>query len=255
MNERVLRACLRAYPASVREREGEVLLGLACDLADSSSSTTREAAALLIGGVRTRLEIAARDVVGAPWREARRALAPPLASVLLVLMIVGAARGWQRWHGSWIGWTWTLSVIAATIAAAGAWTGRRAVATTGAVAVLAMCLLDAARDLYGPGSRWVEPIVDGGRVDVLALAIPVAALLVAGAAAPAPSPDGRSTPTRAVGVVRTSVALLLLAGALPALWVVAGALGEPPIPPVLFMSIGVATALVAVSAVVRIRPS
>ena len=83
MRHRLLRACLRAYPRDVRERDGGELRDLAEDLA-ADHGVVREALGLVRGGWAER------------WRRARRlrttvALTAATASVVAVLTWSAAA--------------------------------------------------------------------------------------------------------------------------------------------------------------------
>jgi hypothetical protein len=60
MRHRVLRACLRAYPREVRQRDGDELVALAIELAEDHG-TAREALGLLRGGWAERRRRARRS--------------------------------------------------------------------------------------------------------------------------------------------------------------------------------------------------
>ncbi|CAN5517610.1 hypothetical protein BH20ACT18_BH20ACT18_06900 [soil metagenome] len=87
--DRLLLICLRAYPRTHRERDGEVLLSLAHELHAGGSSPWREGAGLVRGGVAERLRLRCRVLVGAPWRAALARLALPLAAVSLAVWVAG----------------------------------------------------------------------------------------------------------------------------------------------------------------------
>ncbi len=78
MRHRVLRACLRAYPRALRERDGAELLALAEELA-ADRGAVREALGLVRGGWVERRRRASRR---------RRALAASTASGVAVLAVL-----------------------------------------------------------------------------------------------------------------------------------------------------------------------
>lgn len=130
---RALRLCLRAYPRERRERDGEVLLSLAHELCGGGSTSWREAAGLLRGGVTERARIRWRGLVRAPWRAALATLALPLAAVHLAVWVAGIARLYDPLPlGKW----WTLVLGGSLLAVIGAALRRRAVATAGSLGVL-----------------------------------------------------------------------------------------------------------------------
>lgn len=130
MTDRVLRLCLRAYPPEGRKRDGEVLLSLARELSGGGSSSWREAAGLLRAGMAQRARIRWRGLVRAPWTEALRSLALPLAAVHLAVWSAGIAG-----HPLPLGWWWTLVLGGSALALIGAALRWRAIATAGAVGV------------------------------------------------------------------------------------------------------------------------
>ncbi|HEV7846894.1 MAG TPA: hypothetical protein VGO83_11605, partial [Thermoleophilaceae bacterium] len=152
----LLRLCSSAYPRSERERHGEALVDLAEELVEAGASPLREAAGLLRGGTAARLRVALGAVAAAPWHDARERLALPLAAALFALAATDAGRAGVM--GAWMGWSVLVMLAAAAATLAGAATGRRWLAASGALLVTAMLGLDAARDLYGPGSRWYSEV-------------------------------------------------------------------------------------------------
>jgi hypothetical protein len=137
---RLLRAALLAYPRECRERDGEVLLDCAAELARSGSSPVREAAGLVGGGLAARARAACRDVLDAPWGAALERMAVPLAASNLALWAVGAARVWSPGPlGRW----WSLILAGAFLAFVGAVARRRGLALLG----WAVCLLLVAQTL------------------------------------------------------------------------------------------------------------
>jgi hypothetical protein len=211
MTDKLLRMCLRAYPRGVRERDGEVLLDLARELVEGGSSPLRQAAGLVGGGAAARLR---RRMAGAsrlPWWEARSRLALPLAAALLALMLVGAERATDG--VAWIGWSWVLGLAGSLAALAGAALGRRGITVLGALVVGSVLGLDAARDLYGAGSRWTIP-AGTAEVDVLVMWIPAALLLAAcaGAVRRVPAHEGAS---RLLWATVPGIALVVLSAQQP----------------------------------------
>ncbi len=185
MSDRLLRLALLAYPRAARARDGDVLFELSRELVADGAPVVRECAGLVRGGVAARVRLAAGEIADAPWREALSRLVLPLAAAMLALMAVGASRG-----GVAMGWTWTLALVGAGCALAGAAWGRRDAALVGALVAGASLALDATRDLAGAGSRWVA---DAGVASVNPLAMWICAgalLLLAAAATPAARGDG-----------------------------------------------------------------
>lgn len=66
MRRRLFELCLRAYPRTYRERDGDYLRDLALDLSESRG-TIREAAALLLGGCVIRRAARQRASRGRSW--------------------------------------------------------------------------------------------------------------------------------------------------------------------------------------------
>ena len=152
----LLRLAARAHPRADRA----AVLALAEDLvADGASSSAREAAGLLAGGLEARADLRPAEL--------------PLAGLLTAAMTLGALRGG--------GLTWSAGLLGALAALLGVATGRRALALPGAALVAAVCALDGARDLYGGGSRWVAMFVD-----VLPALLPAALLLLLATTRPRP---------------------------------------------------------------------
>jgi hypothetical protein len=191
VTDRLLRLCLRAYPREARERDGEVLLGLARDLVKGGSPPLRQAVGLLRGGAGSWLRHGKNELRELPWLEARSRLAVPLAAALLALVLVGAER--STGGLAWVGWSWAVALAVGSAALAGAALGRHVSAVTGATVVAAVLALDGLRDVYGQGSRWV--VSAGTDVDVLVMWLPAALLLVACAGAV-------DRPTARVGIRR-----------------------------------------------------
>lgn len=132
--DRLLRACLRAYPAPRRERDGAMLLSLSSELAGDGSSVLAEAGGLVRGGVAERLRLRWRGLVRAPWRDALRRLALPLAAIQLAVWATGIAGVFDPLPlGKW----WTLVLGGSVLALIGSALRWRAVATVGALGVLA----------------------------------------------------------------------------------------------------------------------
>jgi hypothetical protein len=207
VSDRILRLCLRAYPAPTRAQEGEILLGLARDLVADGSSPLRECAGLLAGGAAARAKLTRREVACAPWTTARSRLALPLAAALLAVVVGGAARASAG--VSWLGWSWAMTLAGAACAVAGAAWGRRSLAVAGALALVSMLSLDAARDLHGTGSRWVAPL-GVILVDVLVMWLPAALLLLV-CAGSVRRPAGSTGVRRVTWAVLPAAALLLVA--------------------------------------------
>lgn len=175
MDDRILRACLRAYPRARREQEGDVLLSLAQDLTRDGSSLVREACGLIAGGLADRVLLARSEVAGAPWHSARARLALPVSAALLAVVVTGAIGMSDGIAG--VGWGWAALLAGATSALVGAAFGIRSVAFFGAAILAILFTLDAARDLGGSQARWVGN-VGGASVDMLVMALPAALLLL-----------------------------------------------------------------------------
>lgn len=171
MKRRVLRACLLAYPRRLRSVEGDVILALALDLIDAGASAGSEAVGLLRGGVVCRLNLSAR-----PWRAALERLGAPLAALFLAAMVLGVRHA-SGTVGQWPGWSWTAGLVGCLAAAVGLSWGRRTMAAGGALLIVGLCLLDAAGDLWGSGTRWWA-----ATVDVLPALGPAALVLLVSAA-------------------------------------------------------------------------
>jgi len=236
MNDRILSACLRAYPRARREQEGDVLLTLARDLTRDGSSLVREACGLITGGLADRLLLARRELARAPWYGARARLAFPVSAALLAVVVTGAIR--MSDGIAWIGWGWAALLAGATCALVGAAFGIRGVAFLGAAILAILFTLDAARDLGGSQTRWVGR-VGGASVDMLVMALPAALLLL--------------TSARAIPVVTRRRQLHRLAwGLLPAaLAIPLATTHSQPVEPTLVYCAFAITAAVAIASMVR----
>lgn len=236
MNDRILRACLRAYPRPRREQDGEVLLTLSRDLISDGSSLPREAAGLVTGGLVDRLRLARREFAGAPWYDARTRLALPLSAALLALVVAGTLRAS---HGiAWIGWGWSSLLIAAACAVVGTASGRRSLSFIGGLLLMLLSGLDATRDLGGSQVRWVGS-VGGANVDMLVMALPAALLLL--------------TTVPAIPVVAKRMQVRRLAwGLLPAaLAIPLARTGSQAVEPILIYCAFAITAAVAILSIAR----
>lgn len=209
--DRLLRACLRAYPAPRRERDGAVLLSLAHDLS-SDGSALGEAAGLIRGGLADRLRIRWRGLVRAPWRPALRRLALPLAAIHLAVWATGIAGIFDPLPlGKW----WTLVLGGSALALVGAALRRRAVAMIGSLGVLAALAargLDAYLNGTDASGAHFSSYIGSTEVDLDSAMFPAALLLVLAAAA-LPRRRELSTPAfvRLVGAALPAVGLWLLA--------------------------------------------
>ncbi len=170
MRRQMLRAALLAYPRDLRRAEGPVLVALAEELIEDGWPVRREVLGLLGGGLSARLRL-----TGVPWAAALDRLAFPLTALLLAAMI--CATGFDTYGGNWVGWTSGIGIAGALAALAGIAAGRRFVAVPGAALVVLVCGVDAYRDLYGSGSRWVALAVD-----VMPALLPASILALAAAA-------------------------------------------------------------------------
>jgi hypothetical protein len=224
---RLLRAALRAYPAERRRHDGEVLLDCAAELAAGGSSVPREAAGLVAGGLRARVDDRSATVLRAPWGAALDRLPVPLAAALIAWALAGAARHQTLDLGAW----WALLLAGAALAFAGALTGRRATAVTGWV----LCAVLVAQELLassGPGfHRWTSTAF-GADVDVVAAFAPVLLLGMAAAwrvhAAADPAGLAWLAPALAVGAIAAERTPIVELGAAPAeALLLAGLLATP----------------------------
>jgi hypothetical protein len=202
----LLRLGARAYPRSVRERDGEVLVQLAEELVEAGSSPFREAAGLVRAGTSARLGAELGAIAQAPWREARARLALPLAAALFALAATGAARAGLM--GPWIGWSVVVTLTGASIALVGAAMGGRWLAASGATLVTAMLALDAFRDAYGSGARWHSE-VGSALIDVLVMWIPAGLLAVACAGAVSRVPAQAAARRLAWGLVPGAILFIV----------------------------------------------
>jgi len=204
MREWLLRLCLHAYPRARRARDGEVLCDLAGELS-AGRGVAREALGLLRGGLAARAgELAGRT--RAPWGEALRRLALPLAALGAAIWLPGAAR-----LGTLdLGLLWTALVAGSVLALAGAAARWRPAALAGSLLVLAALLLDGLRTGIGdtPRTTVLDATLGGLAVDLYAAWLPAAVVLVAAALA---LPGSRELRPREVGVRVTLGALPVLA--------------------------------------------
>jgi hypothetical protein len=208
MRDLLLRLCMRAYPRSMRKRDGEVLLDLTRELVEDGSPAFRQAAGLLRGGTRSRLRHAASGSQCLPWSEARSRLALPLAAALFAVALAGAEHSTPGL--AWIGWSWALTLVGATAALAGAAIGRSDLTAAGALVLAAMLAVDGVRDVYGAGSRWAVPVGDSV-VDVLVMWAPAALLLLACAGAVERAPAHVGATRLAWGMVPAVVLVVIAA--------------------------------------------
>jgi hypothetical protein len=236
----LLRLCSHAYPRSAREQHGEALVDLAEELVEAGSHPWREAAGLVAGGSLARLRGVMGGVAAAPWHEARARLALPLAAALFALTATGAGgAGLMRF---WVGWSVPVLLAAAAITLAGAATGRRWPAASGAALVTAMLALDAIRDVYGSGSRW-QAELGSAVIDVLVMWLPAGLLMVLCAGALSRVPAREAIRRLAWGVAPG--ALLFVVASRPA--------GVIPADRVILLGGFVAAALLVVLAIARRR--
>jgi hypothetical protein len=208
MRDLLLRLCMRAYPRSMRKRDGEVLLDLTRELVEDGSPAVRQAAGLLRGGTRSRLRHAASGSQSLPWSEARSRLALPLAAALFAVALAGAEHSTPGL--AWIGWSWALTLVGATAALAGAAFGRSDLTAAGALVVGAMLGVDGVRDVYGAGSRWPVPAGEAV-VDVLVMWAPAALLLLACAGAVERAPAHVGVARLAWGIVPAALLVVIAA--------------------------------------------
>ncbi len=216
---RLLRAALRAYPKAVRERDGDVLLDCAADLAGDGGSRAREAAGLVRGGLAQRAHVARGDLGAIPWRAAAERLAVPLAAANLAVWGAGAARIWGLAPlGRW----WSVLLAGAAVALLGALTRERRLAGAGwavTATVLAFALVTGEYDQQASRFEVTFGIVI---VDMVAAFFP---LVLLGAATTAAIGTGGARRSEDLTWAAAAVAVIALApGAPPGTTGPAGAL-------------------------------
>jgi hypothetical protein len=200
-----------AFPRAQR-RDGRVVRDGAREAVDAGGIRllAREGAALALAGIRVRARVAASDLRAAPWRDALRALAYPLAVALLLVWTFGFVPRYDHWP---LGWGWTLLLGGSIVALAGAAFERRFLTAGGALAVL----LAAVTPHFGYGTEAAlsdtPSFFHGAGLDVAAAALlPTLLLVVAGLALPRRSD---SAPRRGMilfllGVLPSAIAAVLL---------------------------------------------
>jgi hypothetical protein len=197
---------MRAYPRERRLRDGAALRDLAAELGERHGSR-REAIGLLRGGLAARAEGMA-SAARAPWGEALRRLALPLAAVNAAIWVAGAA----RLETLDLGVFWTLLLAGSLVALGGAVARARAPMLIGTLVVLATLLADGVRTGLGHGSR--PAVLDASlgnlAVDVYAAWLPAAALLVAAALALPARGDWRPRALAARGGLASLPAVVLV---------------------------------------------
>ena len=227
MKDILLRVCLHAYSREAREYRGTEMLELARDLSvERRFGLAREAAGLLAGGLRDRARVLGLDVAGAPWRAAREMLVLPVAVFLLCLLATRVGDylvhpwAWPGWF--WPGWLTVLALPASALAVAGALFGHRVLAAVGAVIVLGVLISNEAALVAGnTGLSWTGNLAlegnDGsyGNVELFALWLAPAALLVAGALAVTDRSRRKRGLRWMVGVIILAFACLSLARWIP----------------------------------------
>ena len=191
MNDLVLRVCLHAYPAEVREQDGWVILDLARDLsAKGGTKMMREAAGMLGGGLKARAGAFKLDLTTAPWRAALGRLTLPVAVAMLCLVTAYITTMLQPgfldldagWLPVWAG----LALLSVLTVIVGASFGRRLLVVAASFLVFALMSAPIVAGLTGNHlSIWSGIITTGGTsdstygigVDVFILWTPAAILL------------------------------------------------------------------------------
>ena len=200
-----------AFPRAER-RDGRVVRDGAREAVDAGGIRllARESLSLTLAGLRVRARVAAGDLRTAPWRDALRTLAYPLAVALLLVWTFGFVPRYDHWP---LGWGWAMLLGGSLAAVAGAAFGRR-VPTAGGAA-LTLGAIAAPHLGYGTDAVLVGPpsFFQGEGLDVAAAAVLPTLLLVAcGLALPA----GARQPLRkgllrsALGVAPSALAAVLL---------------------------------------------
>jgi hypothetical protein len=200
-----------AFPRAQR-RDGRVVRDGAREAVDAGGIhlLARESAALALAGIRVRARVAASDLRAAPWRDALRALAYPLAAALLLVWTFGFVPRYDHWP---LGWGWAMLLGGSLAAVVGAAFERRLL-TAGAAAITLVAIVAPHLGLGTDAALSGTPsFFQGDGLDVAAAAFLPTLLLVAGGLA---LPAGARPPVRkgllvsGVGIVPAALAAVLL---------------------------------------------
>jgi hypothetical protein len=123
----------QTFPPS-RRHEGRVVRDSARDAIDALGlrALARESLSAAGAGLRVRLGVSARDILGAPWRPALATLTLPLAAALLCLWTFGFVPRYDHWP---LGEGWMLLLGGSLVAVIGASLRSRWLTAAGAAAV------------------------------------------------------------------------------------------------------------------------
>ena len=221
MRDHLLRLCLRAYPASARERDGRAIIDLAREASSKGRlEFLREAAGMLVGGMQARCALVRRDLTGAPWGAALERLAlllavavlclfagyaigvrAPVGHVTQVVTVVGGVAEVQTGSFLRVDWWGLLGLVGGVGAICGAAARRRFVTVAAAVLLLGLLAFDAFDQLSGQSARWWGDAYIG-ELNVLAMWLPAPVLLLicAGAVGRAGTRRGRVALVWMIGV-------------------------------------------------------
>jgi hypothetical protein len=190
------------FPRS-RQTDGRVVRDCAREAVDAAGlrALPRECLSLVTAGLRARAGAATSEMRHAPWRQALRLLALPLAAAILVVWTFGFIPRYDHWP---LGEGWALLLGGSLVAVIGAALERRWVTAAGATATF----FAAASPHVGLGTEaalaQTPSFFQGYNVDIAAASLLPTLLLVVAALS---LPPGRHQPVR-VALLRLAVGLV-----------------------------------------------